>query len=160
MKMVYSLVIRQAQWNITLQTHTNIILKSLILCYPHNYRWETFQFMASRLSNSQGHIEAVNWRWWWWNVTYSLCPVPESNSGRINLFILFRKVQPPSSEIAPGPGLPLMSRVLHWGRKTHNTCYLFIQSGDDDYLMNETRRKPSTRTRCPTLFEKWVAVRI
>ena len=27
-----------------------------------------------------------------------------------------------------------------------------IQSGDDDYLMNETRRKPTTGTRCPTLL--------
>ena len=35
MKMFYSLVIIQAQWNITLQKHTNIILKSTILCYPH-----------------------------------------------------------------------------------------------------------------------------
>ena len=35
MKMFYSLVIRQAQWNITLQKHANIILKSTILCYPH-----------------------------------------------------------------------------------------------------------------------------
>ena len=31
-----SLVMKQAQWNITLQKHTNIILKSTILCYPHN----------------------------------------------------------------------------------------------------------------------------
>ena len=29
-----------------------------------------------------------------------------------------------------------------------------VQSGDD-YLMNETRRKASTRTRHPTLFDKW-----
>ena len=27
-----------------------------------------------------------------------------------------------------------------------------MQSGDDDYLMNETRRKPSTGTRCHTLM--------
>ena len=27
--------------------------------------------------------------------------------------------------------------------------------GGDDYLINETRRKPTTRTRCPTLFDKW-----
>ena len=31
-----------------------------------------------------------------------------------------------------------------------------IQSGDDDYLMNETRRKPTTGTLCPTLFDKWL----
>ena len=31
MKMFYSLVIRQAQWNTTLQKHTNIILKFTIL---------------------------------------------------------------------------------------------------------------------------------
>ena len=29
-----------------------------------------------------------------------------------------------------------------------------IQSGDHDYLMNETK-KPTTGTRCPTLFDKW-----
>ena len=28
-----------------------------------------------------------------------------------------------------------------------------IQSGDDDYLMNDTWRKPITGTRCPTLFD-------
>ena len=32
---VYSLVIRQAQWNTTLQKHTNINLETTILCYPH-----------------------------------------------------------------------------------------------------------------------------
>ena len=30
-----------------------------------------------------------------------------------------------------------------------------IQSSDDDNLINETRRKPTTGTRCPTLFDKW-----
>ena len=30
-----------------------------------------------------------------------------------------------------------------------------IQSGDDDYLMNETRRKPTTGRQSPTLFDKW-----
>ena len=34
-------------------------------------------------------------------------------------------------------------------------CLVLIQSGDDDYLMNETIRKPTTGTRCPTLFDKW-----
>ena len=34
--MFYSLiVIRQAKWNTTLQKHTDIILQSTILCYPH-----------------------------------------------------------------------------------------------------------------------------
>ena len=37
------------------------------------------------------------------------------------------------------------------GGRTYN-C-ITIQSADDDYLMNETRRKPTTGTRCPTLFE-------
>ena len=32
---------------------------------------------------------------------------------------------------------------------------VLIQSGDDDYLINETMRKPTTGTRCPTLFGKW-----
>ena len=36
-----------------------------------------------------------------------------------------------------------------------HTVIALIQSGDDDYLMNETRRKPTTATRCPTLFDKW-----
>ena len=26
---------------------------------------------------------------------------------------------------------------------------------DDDYLMDDTRRKPTTGTRCPTLLNKW-----
>ena len=30
-----------------------------------------------------------------------------------------------------------------------------IQSGDDDYLMNETRRKPTTGRQSPSLFDKW-----
>ena len=30
---------------------------------------------------------------------------------------------------------------------------LLIQSGDDEYLMNETRRKPNTGTRYPTRFD-------
>ena len=34
MKIFYSLVIRQAQWNTTLQKDTDIILKSTILHYP------------------------------------------------------------------------------------------------------------------------------
>ena len=34
-KMFYSLIIIEAQWNLTLQKHTNIILKIIILCYPH-----------------------------------------------------------------------------------------------------------------------------
>ena len=33
MKMFYSLVTRQAQWNTNLQKHTDIILISTILCY-------------------------------------------------------------------------------------------------------------------------------
>ena len=33
--------------------------------------------------------------------------------------------------------------------------YLLIQSGDDDYLMNETRRKPTTGRQPPSLFDKW-----
>ena len=36
--------------------------------------------------------------------------------------------------------------------REHN--YQLIQSGDD-CLMNETRRKPTTGTRCPTLFDTW-----
>ena len=32
---------------------------------------------------------------------------------------------------------------------------IFIHSGDDDYLMNETRRKPTTRRQSPSLFDKW-----
>ena len=29
-----------------------------------------------------------------------------------------------------------------------------IQSGDDDYLMNDTRRKPTTGRQSPSLFDK------
>ena len=35
------------------------------------------------------------------------------------------------------------------------TYSLLIQPGNDDYLMNETRRKPTTGTQCPTLFARW-----
>ena len=35
-----------------------------------------------------------------------------------------------------------------------NIQSLFIQSGNIDYLINETRRKPATATRYPTLFDK------
>ena len=31
-----------------------------------------------------------------------------------------------------------------------HTVVWLIHSGDDDYLMNETRKKPTTRTGCPT----------
>ena len=30
-----------------------------------------------------------------------------------------------------------------------------IHSGDDDYLINETRINPTTGTQCTTLFDKW-----
>ena len=36
-----------------------------------------------------------------------------------------------------------------------HTIVLLIQSGDDDYLMNETRRKPTTRRQSPSLCDKW-----
>ena len=39
--------------------------------------------------------------------------------------------------------------------REHNTVKLLNRSGDDDYLANGTRRKPTTGTRCPTLFDKW-----
>ena len=32
---------------------------------------------------------------------------------------------------------------------------IIIQSGHDDYLMNETRRKPTTGRQSPSLFNKW-----
>ena len=35
-----------------------------------------------------------------------------------------------------------------------HTVIELIQSGDDDYLMNESRRKPTTLTQCPTLFDR------
>ena len=33
--------------------------------------------------------------------------------------------------------------------------HTLIQSGDDDYWMNETRRKPTTGRQSPSLFDKW-----
>ena len=36
-----------------------------------------------------------------------------------------------------------------------NKQTVILMSGDDDYLMNETRRKPTTGTRSPTLFDTW-----
>ena len=38
---------------------------------------------------------------------------------------------------------------------SHDLHYYCIQSGDGDYLMNETRRTSTTGTRCPTLSDKW-----
>ena len=36
-----------------------------------------------------------------------------------------------------------------------HTIVQLIQSGDDDYLMNETRRKPTTGRQSPSLSDKW-----
>ena len=36
-----------------------------------------------------------------------------------------------------------------------HTIVQLIQSSDDDYLMNETRRKPTTGRQSPSLFDKW-----
>ena len=36
-----------------------------------------------------------------------------------------------------------------------HTIVELIQSGDDDYLMNEIRRKPTTRRQSPSLCDKW-----
>ena len=41
---------------------------------------------------------------------------------------------------------------LRSSSEPEHTVVLLIQSSEDDYLMNETRRKPTTRTQCPTLF--------
>ena len=41
---LYSLGIRQAQWNSTLQKHTNGILKSTILCYPRKVFLKSTRF--------------------------------------------------------------------------------------------------------------------
>ena len=42
------------------------------------------------------------------------------------------------------------------GREHNYSRITYMQSGDDDdYLMNESSRKPTTGTRCPTLFDKW-----
>ena len=46
-------------------------------------------------------------------------------------------------------------RYLRPSSVLEHTVVLFVQSGNDDYLMNETRRKPATWTRCPTLFDHW-----
>ena len=35
------------------------------------------------------------------------------------------------------------------------SIHAVIQSGDDDYLMNGTRRKPTTGRQSPSLFDKW-----
>ena len=41
--------------------------------------------------------------------------------------------------------------------REHTFFFSLLQSGDD-YLMNETRRKPTTGRRCPTLFDKWPGI--
>ena len=40
------------------------------------------------------------------------------------------------------------------GSGSTDLIYQLIQSGDDDYLMNETRR-PTTGMQSPSLFDKW-----
>ena len=42
---------------------------------------------------------------------------------------------------------------MHSEYSRKDTVVKLIQSGDDDYLMNETRRTPTTGTRCPTLID-------
>ena len=44
------------------------------------------------------------------------------------------------------------SKVIFRVRTRRITYY--IQSGDDEYLTNETMRKPTTGTQCPTLSDK------
>ena len=48
---------------------------------------------------------------------------------------------------------PIASRSS-LGRE-HRVVQLIQSGGDDDYCMNETGRKPTTGTRCPTVFYKW-----
>ena len=46
------------------------------------------------------------------------------------------------------------SKAIFRSRTCTQQSYL-PQSSHDDYFMNQTRRKPTTRTWCPTLFNKW-----
>ena len=50
--------------------------------------------------------------------------------------------------------IPLFLPVYQFYIVRIKTLYI-IQSGDDDYLMNETRRKPATGRQPPSLFDKW-----
>ena len=47
--------------------------------------------------------------------------------------------------------------VLRYLQGEHIQSYNLF-SGDDDYLMNETRRNPTTGGQCPTLFPKWYGI--
>ena len=47
------------------------------------------------------------------------------------------------------------SRHLRPSSGREHTIVQLIQSGDDDYLMNETRRKLTTKRQSPSLFDKW-----
>ena len=58
---------------------------------------------------------------------------------------------PPPSSLSEG--FPPCRRLRPSSGGEHTVIQL-IHSGDDDYLMNETRWKPTTETRCPTLFDK------
>ena len=46
-------------------------------------------------------------------------------------------------------------RHLRPSSRREHTIVELIQSGDDDYLMNESRRKPTTGRQSPSLFNKW-----
>ena len=39
--------------------------------------------------------------------------------------------------------------------RTYSRRPITCLAGDDDYLMNETSRTPTTGSWCPTLFDKW-----
>ena len=86
----------------------------------------------SCLISSQGHV---------------FCPLFYSWKARIHTWVLSL-----SGDFTPCRHLRPSS-----GREHTVVDLQHIQSGDDDYLMNGTRRKPTTGTRCPTLFDKWHA---
>ena len=51
-----------------------------------------------------------------------------------------------------------LNRHLRPSSGREHTIVKPIQSGDDDYLMNETRRKPTTGRQSPCLFDKWYGI--
>ena len=83
----------------------------------------------------------------------TLVPIPlaqEKGPGRAVLALNISRNQP---EVLSGGFTPYRHLVPSSGRE--NTVIQLNQSSDnDDYLMNETRR-PTTATRCPTLFDTW-----
>ena len=95
------------------------------------------------------NYNTVTWGEWVWyhlhigDYLFSLSKPPSGASYELHEF-----------EVWGGGGLTPCRHLRPSSGREHTIVQL-IQSGDDDYLMNETRRKPTTRRQPPSLFDKW-----